>query len=187
MTHLRYALVAEAGSYSLQGQDVPLRRSIPPDHPIYAQIGRVVAQAAHWEHLLARLVLDLQGVPRSEGGARAQPGPADSLRKAIHHARERSLPESLLQALMIAEAEAQGLADRRNQIVHGPAYVGEGGEIERSAATKQELNAAIEAGSPRFGFIGVSETELETLRIDLVNATSTAHELRECVRQALKL
>ncbi len=52
-----------AGLLRFVGFAPTIRGALPPEHPIYALIGRVMVLTTHWEHLLDLIIWEIEGRP----------------------------------------------------------------------------------------------------------------------------
>jgi hypothetical protein len=179
------SLTSLGAAYSYQPVAPPKPAPIeiaPPEHPIYALVGRVASGWAHLEHALDLIIWDLAGtLPENVACITAQINGATPRYRAIVSLLRQRNHDDLYRLSERAEELMRKSFDpteRRNRIVHDPWYV----------IVDQKLTGQFKAmpfKDRRFGVCVVDANEIETVIETAWKLTERVHQLRGEIRAAL--
>ena len=172
---------AVAGIYAPIVTHPPAISIAPPDHQIYALIGRVVSAWAHLEHTLDLIIWDLMGIEPAKGACvTAQMiGATNRYRTIISLLRQRSHRDfnALIASVDKLMKKSYDLAEDRNRIVHDPWYLYD---------TNVAQFRAMPVKDPRFGVCEIDTAEIEEFlatakaRSDESDRLTAADQRRAC-------
>lgn len=172
---------ASAGIYTPIVEQPPVISIAPPEHPIYALIGRAASAWAHFEHVLDLIIWDLTGsVPEMIACITAQVIGAGNRFKVIESLlMHRNNPK-----LDQVGASLEGLKKRsfvpvedRNRIIHDPWYLYD---------TKAAQFRAMPAKDPQFGVCVVDATSIKNFIETANQLAQKASEIRSQLAAALR-
>jgi hypothetical protein len=177
-TEIRSGAGFAAGSSSAVGVgEMRVVIPLPADHPFYAEIGKVAAEWAQFEHILDLIVWDLAKIPQAEGSCITGAFQSYISRfDAINALADlQGIDKKILNQIDTLLRHARGAAKARNRIVHDAWYeekvTGQLGQF-RSQSLKDKQ-------TQRFGIRDIDRKEVEQLLAQIQRRIAEAHELRQ--------
>jgi hypothetical protein len=121
-THRLVALPVTTGPPEVTRATIQTFKPLPDDHPCYALVGLIAAEAARIEHHLDQSISHLAGLDMAMGACLTGQmiGPTPRLNAMIQLARQRGLSPEIIKEIGTVEGHLSGLFERRNRAVHDP-------------------------------------------------------------------
>jgi hypothetical protein len=147
--------VGSAAGFAIVGSQatLSLHAPLPPNHPLYARIGRVASEWAHIEHILDLIIWKLADIHDKQGACITSQILGVTPRcKAIGALGASRLSANLLKKFRKLASDSFAVSDLRARIIHDPWYI-------EQVSGKTGQFKAMPASDLRYGIqdVGVSE------------------------------
>ena len=171
---------AAAGVHAHIVVQPPVISIAPPNHPIYALIGRAASAWAHFEHTLDLIIWDLLGVDQAKAACASASvmGATNRYKIIISLLRQRKHRKSddLIESVEKLMRKTYDPTEDRNRIVHDPWYLYD---------TDVAQFRAMPAKDPKFGVCKVDTNDIERFLKTANEVSEKAAFLRQQIIVAL--